>query len=198
MGKRLLVLTALLMATVAAIASSATAMAASAATTTLANTSPAQSRFEELLDMHQAGQLIPLYQAETPDPTFLCYGRLDPNQPIALNVNYENRVVQDFQAADQILSTAVANRIVPVQEGTVDGFNGTVMAGQSRRIKLASSTAKAPDLRADIFITLSIHQVSKRHLLAIFRKRQDDITTPNLCQLRQSVEFVCIEAESGI
>jgi len=158
----------------------------------------AETRFDTMLDLHQTGKLIPLQAKAQPEISFLCYSRHEPNQPLTLLLSYQDGLVQDFQTQDAFLEAVVGGRLVRVQEGTVDGFIGTVMGGTSVPSQVAAAGLAVPlDLRHEIFIALSTHEVSARHLLAIMRREQDDKSTPNLCKIRQSVEYVCIQAEWG-
>lgn len=157
----------------------------------------AESRFDLLLTLHQKGKLIPLYASANPQTSFLCYGRLQPDLAVSLKLSYQNNLVRDFTSNDELLTAIVDGQLVPVREGTVDTFNGLVMAGTSlpKRLAALDSSAARMTSHPEIFISLSTHESSDRHLLAIFRKKQDDKSVPNLCQIRESVEYVCIEAE---
>lgn len=152
----------------------------------------AATRFEVLQQMQQVGPVSMPTQVSN-EADYVCYWRLEPNEPIALaiegNARYVRRYITDSPFLSRLLGgsrTALAPTHLPI-------INGPVLGGRSVPRNLLSSIERK-GLEREYFFGLSVHVPTGLRMATILKIRPDE-DLESICRNSEILEYLCIASE---
>jgi len=153
----------------------------------------AETRYDELLKMHQNGALtVPARVPTTRD--YLCYSRLAPDVAIHMSLEANVKWVRQIESNSAALNALIADRKIPLSPTQLPIFNGPVLGGRGESKSLMRGMLLDIS-RPNLFLGLSVHTASQRNLAAILKLGQED-NVESACQYTESLEYLCIENSS--
>lgn len=166
----------------------------------IASLAQAESRFDELVDLHKVGPISAQVHAQKDDVLqFVCFGKDHPNRPVHVTIGYrgvDKSVVQavayDAMTEDSLeLAHLIDGRNFPLEISHIPAFDGQLLAG---RAMWQNALAVSDD--GNVRVGISMHEPSQKRLAIVFKIKQDNNSNenPESCQLKEQIAFACIES----
>lgn len=166
----------------------------------------AESRFDELVDLHKTGPISPRLHAQADDNLqFICFGKDDPNRPVHVSIGYHGLAQPAFRAlahdasSDSLrLARLIEGRNFALVLSHIPAFDGQLLAGQAMW-ENAYSQLDASDVDS-VRVGISLHEPSQKHLAIVFKVQSDNGESDGRedCKLKDQIEYACIEAAAEL
>lgn len=152
----------------------------------------AATRFEQLQQMHQVGPVVMPAQVST-EADYVCYWRLDPNEPIMLSMQASATQVRRLEADSVILNRLVEGSRAPLIPTRLPIINGPLLGGRSVPLNMLSGIERH-GLGHDFFFGLGVHAPSGRRMATILKIRPEE-DLASTCRNSETLEYLCIASE---